>query len=193
MSDEQHTITYSRLAWVNNDLDIFHAVDLVIDGESYGEQIIGKMTDIGQLLSTYLTDNSIVIPVESETVSEDVSTFTDAEIIARIQVAVQNILDAKARELNYDDGFAIASYANSTVEKFRTEARRFIAWRDQCWDTCYDFLGRYQAGIIPRPTIEEVVVALPSLTWTESTSSEPETPSNTEEEPVTDDGTESTD
>ena len=46
MSDEQHTITYSRLAWVNNDLDIFHAVDLVVDGESYGEQIIGKMTDI---------------------------------------------------------------------------------------------------------------------------------------------------
>lgn len=162
---EEHSITYRRLAWVNNDLDIFHVVDLVIDNESYGEQIIGVRTDVGQILSTYLVDNNIVIPVESEVVSEDVSMFSDAEIIERIQVAVQNILNSKAHELNYDDGFAIASYANSTVEKFRTEARRFIAWRDQCWDTCYDFLGRYQAGEIPRPTIDEVVAALPTLDW----------------------------
>lgn len=166
--NDQHIIAYDRLAWINNDLDLFHAVNLQIDDENYGEQIIGLQTNIGQQLLTYINDNNIILPVESETVSEDISLLTDAEMIERIQVAVQNLLDSKAHELNYDDGFAIASYANSTVEKFRTEARRFIEWRDQCWDKCYDLLALYQDEQIERPTPQSVLEVLPVLNWNEN-------------------------
>lgn len=158
-------ITYDNLTWVNNDLDLFHAVNLQIDDTNYGEQIIGIQTNIGQQLLTYINDNDIILPVEAEVVSENTSLITDDEMIKRIQVAVQSLLDAKAHELNYDDGFAIASYANSTVEKFRTEARRFIAWRDACWDKCYEILGQYQSGQITRPDTTYVLERLPVLNW----------------------------
>lgn len=85
--------------------------------------------------------------------------------ITEIQIAVQNLLDSKAKEKLYDNGFAIASYATSTVEKFRNEASSFIAWRDACWTKCYEILALFQNGEIPMPTVEEVMLQLPTLEW----------------------------
>ena len=85
--------------------------------------------------------------------------------ITEIQLAVQNLLDSKAREKNYDNGFAIASYANSTDAIFHDEANRFIAWRDACWRECYNILAQFQSGEIEMPTVEYVLERLPSLNW----------------------------
>lgn len=85
--------------------------------------------------------------------------------ITEIQVAVQNLLDSKAREKLYDDAFAICSYANSTDETFHLEANQFIAWRDHCWRKCYEILGLFQSGDIPMPTVGEVLRQLPTLDW----------------------------
>lgn len=75
------------------------------------------------------------------------------------------VLDSKAREKLYDNGFAIVSYTNSTVENFRNEARAFIAWRDACWAKCYEILAQYQSGEIERPDSVYVLNKLPSLEW----------------------------
>lgn len=85
--------------------------------------------------------------------------------ITAIQLAVQNMLDSKAQEKNYDNGFAVASYANSTDTIFHEEANRFIAWRDQCWRECYNILAQFQSGKIEMPTVEYVLERLPSLEW----------------------------
>ena len=85
--------------------------------------------------------------------------------IAEIQTAVQNLLDSKAQEKNYDNGFAIASYANSTDTIFHDEANRFIVWRDQCWRECYNILAQFQSGEIEMPTVDYVLERLPSLDW----------------------------
>ena len=82
-----------------------------------------------------------------------------------IQNAVQNLLDSKAREKNYDNGFAIASYALSTNDIFRSEAGRFIAWRDAVWSKCYQILDAYKAGEIEMPSVENVIAVLPELEW----------------------------
>ena len=82
-----------------------------------------------------------------------------------IQNAVQNLLDSKAREKNYDNGFAIASYALSTNDIFRSEAARFIAWRDAVWGKCYQILDAYKAGEIEMPSVENVIAVLPELEW----------------------------
>lgn len=85
--------------------------------------------------------------------------------ITEIQSAVQNLLDSKAQEKNYDNGFAIASYANSTDTIFHEEATRFIAWRDTCWRECYNILAQFQNGEIEMPTVEYVLERLPTLDW----------------------------
>ena len=82
-----------------------------------------------------------------------------------IQNAVQNLLDSKAREKNYDNGFAIASYALSTNDTFRSEAGKFIAWRDAVWGKCYQILDAYKAGEIEMPSVENVLAVLPELEW----------------------------
>jgi hypothetical protein len=85
--------------------------------------------------------------------------------IVEIQNAVQNLLDSKAQEKLYDNGFAIASYATSTNETFRNEAQRFVAWRDNVWAKCYEILGQFQSGEIEMPTVDYVMSELPVLEW----------------------------
>ena len=85
--------------------------------------------------------------------------FTD------IQTAVQAVLDRKAKEKNYDNGFAVASYALSTNDTFRSDAGKFIAWRDAVWAKCYQILDAYKAGEIEMPSVENVIAVLPELEW----------------------------
>ena len=86
--------------------------------------------------------------------------------IIEIQIAVQNLLDGKAKEKMYDNGFAIASYAASTNETFRDEAQRFIAWRDGVWSKCYEILADFETGEIEMPSVDYVMERLPTLDWT---------------------------
>ena len=82
-----------------------------------------------------------------------------------IQTAVQAALDGKAKEKNYDNGFALAGYALSTNDTFRSEAGKFIAWRDAVWARCYQILDAYKAGEIEMPSVENVLAVLPELEW----------------------------
>lgn len=82
-----------------------------------------------------------------------------------IQTAVQAVLDGKAKEKNYDNGFALAGYALSTNDTFRSEAGKFIAWRDAVWARCYQILDAYKAGEIEMPSVENVLAVLPELEW----------------------------
>ena len=82
-----------------------------------------------------------------------------------IQTAVQSVLDGKAKEKNYDNGLALAGYALSTNDTFRSEAGKFIAWRDAVWARCYQILDAYKAGEIEMPSVENVLAVLPELEW----------------------------
>lgn len=87
--------------------------------------------------------------------------------IDEIKVAVQGVLDAKAQELEYDNGFTLATYATSSKERYRNQANQFIAWRDNVWDKCYEILNAFKAGEIEMPTVEYVLERLPTLEWEE--------------------------
>lgn len=90
---------------------------------------------------------------------------TDAEVIKEIQDLVQTYIDNVAKEKNYDNGFALANYSESTNEKFRNEALKFIPFRDQCWVKCYEILEQYQTGQINRPEPEDIFNFLPIFRW----------------------------
>ena len=79
--------------------------------------------------------------------------------------AVQAKLDKACRAKGYDNGFACASYATSSVPSFKNEAESFIEWRDTCWCLCYDLLEKYLQGAIPRPTVDDVLNKLPNMEW----------------------------
>jgi hypothetical protein len=87
--------------------------------------------------------------------------ITETDII----FAVQHMLDAKARERNYDGILSACSYATSTVSKFKNEALACVAWRDAVWAQCYASLAAVQAGHMAPPSKDEFVASLPQLTW----------------------------
>lgn len=88
---------------------------------------------------------------------------TPDEQIQAITNAVQTHLDKAVQALNYDNGFACASYVTSTNEKFKKEALSYIAWRDAVWVKCYQLLEEYETGEIAMPTPEEVLAMLPKF------------------------------
>ena len=85
--------------------------------------------------------------------------------IAEIKSAVQQTLDLKAKEKDYDTAVSLASYVTSTDDEFNEQANRFIAWRDQCWRKCFEIIGLFNNGDIPMPTVGEVLRQLPTLDW----------------------------
>jgi hypothetical protein len=97
--------------------------------------------------------------------------------IPLVQTALQERLDAKARERQYDDIKSACAYASSlpavaednpnfaTCEKFRNEGNALQAWMSLTWAMCYSYLASVQAGTNPMPTAGEAVALMPEFTW----------------------------
>lgn len=79
--------------------------------------------------------------------------------------ALQLHIDAAVKAKDYNDGFACASYANSTNETWKQEAQDFIAWRDSCWQYAIDVQNDVESGTIEPPTLEDFINAAPNLNW----------------------------
>ncbi len=156
-------INYSFLSWIGDNQTLFHVVNLSIDDVNYGTQLVPKDSDIGRKLLDYINANDIILPIEET--GEHNEELTDDLLYSIIRDNVQLMLDRKAQEKNYDNGFALSTYANSTIPSFKEEAKKYIEWRDQCWTVCYGLLDKYQSGEIERPTVDDVMNQMPTLVW----------------------------
>ena len=88
-----------------------------------------------------------------------------ADLITEYTVAVQKMLDRTAQTRGYDSIFTLCSYVNSTNDKFASEAKAGVAWRDAVWAKCYEIEAQVDAGTIPAPSLEELVKMMPSINW----------------------------
>lgn len=98
-------------------------------------------------------------PVEPEpepTIEELKQQFTDA---------IQGYLDAFARTRNYDNILSAATYATSTVPKFRAEGQYAVEARDATWAKGYEILAEVMAGQRPMPALDDVLAELPVFVW----------------------------
>ena len=90
---------------------------------------------------------------------------TPEEIIAEFTAKIQARLDAFARTRGYDGILSAATYATSTVPKFKAEGQYAVEARDATWAKCYEILAAVEAGSRPMPTLDELLAELPVLTW----------------------------
>ncbi len=79
--------------------------------------------------------------------------------------ALQDHIDAMAREKQYDNGFTLATYVNSSNDKWAKEAADFIAWRDSCWEYAYNIQIQVENGEIQPPSVEDFIANMPALIW----------------------------
>lgn len=115
-------------------------------------------------LARWATDNNAMI-VEREEYYEciDYPEPTIEEIKQNLISIVQIHLDNACKERGYDNGFACASYATSSVSKFKAEAEAYVLWRDAVWSYCYEQLALFEEGQRELPT--DIISELPILEW----------------------------
>ena len=90
---------------------------------------------------------------------------TPEEQLEAFTFAIQAHLDAFARTRNYDGIMSAATYATSTVPKFRAEGQYAVEARDATWANGYEIMGAVMSGARPMPTLDEVIAELPALAW----------------------------
>ena len=91
--------------------------------------------------------------------------LTPEEQLEAFTAAIQAHLDAFARTRNYDGIMSAATYATSTVEKFRAEGQYAVEARDLTWAKGYEIMDDVLSETRPMPTLEEVIAELPELKW----------------------------
>ena len=104
-----------------------------------------------------------VFGYDDKPVEVEMAPKTQEQIIESFVRVVQDFMDSKAQELNYDSIFTAITYENDTNVKFAKEAEAFKAWRSKVWTTCYAVLDEVLAGSRNTPTKEELLALLPEL------------------------------
>ena len=147
---------YKEGQWLNEEHTMFTAILLTDYFNTLTEYSLDTNSDeYKEIIEKGYIINDLPKPVEP----------TGEEIKVAIINAVQAKLDEACKTKGYDNGFACASYATSSVPSFKSEAESFIEWRDTCWCLCYDLLEKYLQGSIPRPTVDDVLNKLPNMEW----------------------------
>ena len=107
----------------------------------------------------------IVADENGRPVLQDPPPPTIEQIIVQYDAAVQKRLDDFAKTRNYTNIMSAATYATSTVPKFKAEGQYCVEARDATWAKCYEVLAAAEAGSRPMPTLDELLAELPVLTW----------------------------
>ena len=85
---------------------------------------------------------------------------TQSQIIAQYESALDTHLDSVAKAYRYDDRKSFALRA-AYPGPYQAEGLAFAQWMDDCNVQAYSLLQSVTAGETPKPTIEEMIAALP--------------------------------
>jgi hypothetical protein len=134
----------------------------------------------GQAHDLHFVDDSY-IPQAGEIVVNgdllpDESTLHEPSYLLQLQLkqatdAMQEVMDAKAREYGYDNVHTASSYADSEDPVFKQEGQSFRKWREAVWVYARSVRDEVLAGSPPFTTIEQFLAAAPVFELIEEVSS----------------------
>ena len=138
--------------------------------EIHGDNIPSDAVEITEaehaaLIEGQSNGKRIVADADGRPILQDPPPPTIEQIIAQYDAAMQQRLDDFAKTRNYTNILSAATYATSTVPKFKAEGQYAVEARDATWAKCYEVLAAVEAGSRPMPTLDELLAELPVLTW----------------------------
>lgn len=132
-----------------------------------GDESRAWSSAVGGYVAGYPTDRLTRIASEAEL--NDVLRRYGLALPAPTQddyaAAIQAHIDTTARARGYNGPATLASYVASTAQAWATEAQAFVAWRDSVWVYAYGELAKVQTGHRPQPTVDAIVLELPTIDW----------------------------
>jgi hypothetical protein len=108
---------------------------------------------------------SIVSEAELSDVLRRYGLQIPAPTLADYKGALQAHIDAVAHAKDYDSGISLAGYKGSPVAEYADDAAAFLAWRDPLWPFVFQIMAGVQTGVIPQPSIAELIAMLPAPPW----------------------------
>lgn len=79
--------------------------------------------------------------------------------------AIQALLDATARERQYDSMLTAATYIGDPNPQFAAEAAALIGWRSEVWTYATAQLAAVVAGERAAPAVADLLAELPAFAW----------------------------
>ncbi|MEW5249906.1 hypothetical protein [Microbulbifer discodermiae] len=112
-----------------------------------------------------LTDSCTHYSPDTSTFYKVPPTYTLEETEAHLREAVQEDLDAKAREYGYADLTTAITYAEEdAVSQYQQEGTAFRRWRSLAWEAVNQVLDAWKAGERDLPTADELRNTIPTFT-----------------------------
>lgn len=91
-----------------------------------------------------------------KTYAPDLNAFT---------AAIEDHIEATARDRQYSSAVSCASYFNDPNPVWSAEAQQFVAWRSAAWAKAFEVLADVQSGKRPVPAIADMIAELPAMEW----------------------------
>lgn len=88
-----------------------------------------------------------------------------AALQAAYTAAIQEHLDAKARERQYDGIQTAITYRDDPNPQFAAEGAALFSWRSVVWTYSTAELAKVLASERERPTVEDFIAELPEFVW----------------------------
>lgn len=83
-------------------------------------------------------------------------------VVTKAIDGIQAWLDSTAAQNGYDGAVSCASYATSSVARWRQDAAALMAWRDAVWQEAHAWRASLGGQLpSPIPTIENIIATLP--------------------------------
>ena len=140
-------------------LKMLHWKDPNLSGSMYRTELDNENVPLEETTENY---NKWVKPFVEMWETEWAKVYPK-QIQKQLTDAVQQVLDKKAQELNYDNCLSLCSYIDTGVQKFDDESRAFRKWRSAVWAKCYEILDLVKSGAMAIPSEEELISLLPEL------------------------------
>ena len=107
----------------------------------------------------WITEGNVPLPMEVPTVPQP----TAQEMVERYRQAIQEFLDAKAADRDYDNIQTASLRAALPGSPFHAEGVAYGEWMDACWAAGIVIMNNALNNTIPIPTVQELLDQLPEL------------------------------
>ena len=139
---------------MQNEITVRPLVDIL--SEQLGEQVVMSAENY-----VLFRDSSIVSSADVESATAKQEEERQKAIKQQLEQSVQQHIDAKAKELGYDNISSVGKYLGYE-NPFKVECEKLGVFNSNCWIRAFEVMKEVEGGVREIPTAQELIALLPT-------------------------------